>query len=545
MKQKLKLTFIITIFILCIFVLILVFFKDVGHSDSVSEKEVVRIGIPATPYIQDIYTNYYKEWLEEKIGLELQFVLLPQEYTSEYLDQMFRSGNIPVDAIFAFPSEDEILSANSKLQEYGEKGYVLPLNDYINNSERMTEIFSDFKLYDLKKAITSPDGNIYYMPGLDASIEEESPQIMWINQNWLKALGLPIPQTLNEFTDDLKAFQSKDPNKNGMTDEIPLAGSADAQSEQSYDFIINSFVYNDTDNCRMLVENGKVLFAPLTPQWRESVEYLHDLYEKNLLHSFQFTLSHQQLVQLANDPRNLLGAFTSASITDVLLSSSPEIMNNYVRVPPLSGSSGTGYAVVETPLPKPNGVITSSCKNPEAVFRLFELMEGKEAVLIGRYGQEGVDWAYAQPGDIDIFGNNAALRVKNQLRHKVQNKTMLEMGPFFACSEQISGVAWNGIELDQEYINARAYSLYRQYQPKEYIKTIFMSGDDAAKLIQIQKNIEQYTNKNLNLFIQGQLDPYDDSQWNHYRDQYKDLGIEKLIEQAQQSYDALKNDSER
>ena len=35
------------------------------------------------------------------------------------------------------------------------------------------------------------------------------------------------------------------------------------------------------------------------------------------------------------------------------------------------------------------------------------------------------------------------------------------------------GVAWNGIELDQEYINARAYSLYRQYQPKEYIKTIF------------------------------------------------------------------------
>lgn len=514
-------------------------------SEPASSQEVITIGIPANPYIQDVSTNYYKQWLENKSGLKLQFVLLPQDYTAEYLDQMFRSGNIPVDAVFSFPYENDVVSVNSKFQEYGEKGYIVPLNDYINHSTSMGKIFSDFKLYNLRKAMTSPNGNIYYMPGLDASIEEECPQIMWINQSWLTALGLPIPKTLEEFTADLRAFQKNDPNQNDLQDEIPLAGSSDTPSEQSYNFIMNSFLYNDPDNCRLVIQNGNVSFAPFTPEWRESIEYLHDLYQENILDSFQFTLSHQQLVQLANDPRNLLGSFTSSSITDVLLSSSPEIMSNYVRVPPLMGKSGTRYVTVETPLPKPNGIITSSCQNPKAVFRIFELMLSKEAFLIGRYGQENVDWTYAKSGDIDIFGNSAVLRVKNQLRHNVQNKTLLEMGPFFAYPEYTSGIAWNGIESDQEYINARAYSLYRQYQPEEYIKTILLGGNNSSSLMQIQKNIESYTNTNLKKFIQGELNPYDDSQWNTYIQYYNDLGIEQLIPAVQQSYNSLLNNDER
>lgn len=542
MKKKAKFAF-LSIFL--ILFMVLIFSQSKEYHSTASTSEAITIGIPSNPYIQDLSTNYYKEWLEKETGLKLQFILLPQEYTSEYLDQMFRSENIPMDALFSFPCENDVVSANSKLQEYGKKGYILPLNDYINHSSLTKKLFSDFKLYNLKKAMTSPDGNIYYMPGLDSSITEECPQIMWINQSWLTTLGMPIPKTLEEFHNVLQAFQKNDPNGNSKQDEIPLAGSTNILGEQSYNFLINSFVYNDPDNCRMVVQNGVVSFAPSTLEWRESVEYLHDLYQQNLLDSFQFTINHQQLVQLANDPRNLLGAFTSSSITDVLLSSSPEIMSNYVRVPPLIGPSGKCYATVKTPLPKPNGVITSSCKNPKAAFQVLELMLSKEAFLIGRYGQEGVDWTYAKSGDIDIFGNDAVLRVKNQLRHKTQNKTLSEMGPFFSYPEYTSGVAWNGIEWDQEYINARAYRLYQKYQPKEYIKTIFMEGDAATNLMQIQKNIEFYTDANLKNFIQGELNPYDDSQWNAYLKKYNDLGIKQLILAMQQSYSSLHNNKER
>ncbi|WP_027400534.1 type 2 periplasmic-binding domain-containing protein [Anaerovorax odorimutans] len=537
MVKKVKL---ILINIIILFI-ILSFSQIKYYSSSATEDNVITIGIPANPYIQDISTNYYKEWIENEMGVKLKFVLIPKDYTSEYLSQMFRSENITVDALFSFPCEDNTASVNSILQEYGEKGYIIPLNSYIKKSSLMKNIFSDFPLYDLKKAMTSTDGNIYYMPGLDTSIEEKYPQIMWINQSWLKALNLPIPNTLDEFKDTLQAFKNMDPNGNGQSDEIPLAGSTDILSEQSYNFLINSFIYNDTENCRMIVQDGIVYFAPFDPKWRQAVQYIHDLYKDNLLDSFQFNINHNQLVQLANDPRNLLGAFTSSSITDILLSRSPEIMSNYVRVPPLTGDYGTPYATIQTPLPKPNGVITSTCKDPDTVFHIFELMLSKQAFLIGRYGQEGVDWVYANSDDIDLFGNHAVILVKNQLRNKVQNKNIQELGPFFAYTEYTHGVAWNGIEFDQEYINAHAYKLYRQYRPKDYIKTIIFDGDKASELSEIKRNINLYTDINLQKFIKGELDPYDDLQWTEYINQYKSLEIDKLLTAIQNSYNSLQN----
>ena len=520
------------------------FFPKESNMKAASGKTMT-IGLASNPYIQDLSTNYYKKWLEEQTDLKLQFIRIPSKYTEEYLNQMFQSGNVPMDAVFSFPVDEESASASYALQKYASKGYFLPLNDYIKNSDVMQNIFYEFTDYNLKKVMTSPDGNIYYMPGLDSSSEKEYPQIMWINTTWLKTLNLKIPESLEELKTVLEAFKAQDPNGNGQNDEIPLTGSMDYPSEQTYNFIINSFVYNDPENCRMVVQDGKVSFAPLTSEWRDAVKYLHALYQEGLLDSFQFTITHQQLVQLANDPRNLLGAFTSSSITDILLSSSPEIMSNYVRVAPLSCSDAAPYATVKTPLPKPNGVIFSSCKNPDEVFRVFELMLSKEAFLIGRYGEKEADWQYAKPGDIDIFGNQATIRVKTQLWNKVQNKHLLELGPFFAYTKYTNGVAWNGIESDQEYINARAYNLYRQYRPPEFIKTIIFEGENSARLTEIRKSIDDYTNTCLKKFIQDKMDPYNDSQWNEYISQYKKLGIDELTLAVQHSYDELLIDNAR
>ncbi len=504
--------------------------------------ETITIGIIDNQYIQDIDTNYYKEWLEEQRGIKLEFYVFPEEYTAEYLDRMFKSGNIPVDALFSFPVSEDSNFTNSVLQEYGQLGYVLPLNRYIENSAFMQELFADFSTYDLKNVLTSPDGNIYYMPGLDTSYKAECSQVMWINNEWLKELDLDIPQTVEDLEKVLEAFKNGDPNGNGLHDEIDLAGSREKYSEQSYNFLMNAFVYNDPNNSRMLVEDGTVYFAPLTQKWREGVQYIHGLYSEGLLDDFQFTLNHEQLVQLANDPRDLLGAFTSASICDVLLQSSPELLSNFIRVAPIVGSNGTQYSVVTTPLPSANGIITSTCTNPEAVFRLFELMLSKEAFLIGRYGEEGVDWDYAQSGDLDVFGNQATIRRNTQLWNKPQNKILMETCPFITYTEYANGVKWNGIESEADSTDARAYHLYSQYSPEEYLRTILFEGEDAESLINIKTNVDRYTDDMLIEFITGNLDPYDDSKWNEYVEFYQTLGIDTLIDAAQDSYCTLLQD---
>ncbi len=503
------------------------------------EETVITIGIVADPHIQDINTNYYKLWLEAQTGLKLSFCMLPKENTAEYLDRMFRSGNITIDALFSFPSSGGPVSVNSTLQEYGQLGYLIPLNKYIDNSKVMDKVFAESSEYNLKKVMTSADGNLYYMPGLDNSIEKKYSQIFWINKSWLKVLGLQIPQTLGELREVLFAFRNGDPNGNGRADEIALAGSMDSCSEQSYQFIINSFLYNDPENSYMTVQNGNVVFAPASDEWREAMQYLHDLYKDGLLDPFQFTLDHRQLVQLANDPRDLLGAFTSASITDVLLQSSPEIVSNYVRVAPLTKEDGEKpYATVKTPMPEPNGVITAGCKDPEAVFRLFELMLSEKAFLIGRYGEEGVDWDYAETGDTNALGEQATLRVNNQLWNKVQNKHLMEFGPFLTSPQYADGVTWNGLQADQEYMDARTYQLYSQFAPDEYIHTIFFE-DNAENLREVRNNIDRYTNTKMEEFICGRLDPYDDAVWNRYLHYYEVAGIDRLVDAVQISYDSL------
>jgi putative aldouronate transport system substrate-binding protein len=210
-------------------------------------------------------------------------------------------------------------------------------------------------------------------------------------------------------------------------------------------------------------------------------------------------------------------------------------------VAPLIGSDETQYALVNTPLPRANGVITSACKDPDTVFHLFELMLSREAFLIGCYGEEGVDWSYARKGDLDVFGNQATISRKSLLWNKMQNKHLLETGPFFTYIEYANGVKWNGIESEPDSADARAYHLYSQYRPDEYLKTILFAGEDAERLIGIKTGVDNYTNEMLCEFITGSLDHITIPN-GPVIERYQTLGVDSLIAVAQDSYYTLLQD---
>ena len=50
-----------------------------------------------------------------------------------------------------------------------------------------------------------------------------------IRQDWLDELGLSMPETQDELVEVLKAFRDQDPNGNGIADEIPTGGRAEAR----------------------------------------------------------------------------------------------------------------------------------------------------------------------------------------------------------------------------------------------------------------------------------------------------------------------------
>jgi putative aldouronate transport system substrate-binding protein len=75
-----------------------------------------------------------------------------------------------------------------------------------------------------KNGVTTPDGNIYVLPGLDGCWHCYWPTKSWINEDWLAAVNMDMPTTTEEYEKVLLAFKNDDPNGNGKPDEIPFSG---------------------------------------------------------------------------------------------------------------------------------------------------------------------------------------------------------------------------------------------------------------------------------------------------------------------------------
>lgn len=503
---------------------------SVNHADS-NNRETLVITMPASGLIRNIDMNYYTHWLEEKTNTNLIFNLIPETYGADYLEQVFASSNLKTDIVFAYPSQEDNFFTYERVEALGASGYILPLDSFITETTEFQKIIDQFSDYDLRAYMTSADGNLYFFPNLDPSARARWGQSFWINRSWLQELKLPQPQTTEELRHVLSMFQSGDPNRNGLPDELPLAGN------EIFDNIINSFVYNEPANMRMFLTDSQVHFAPMTDEWRQAMQYLNNLYQIGVFSEFQTSLSKQQITELASSPDNLLGGFTGTNIAEVIHSSCTDVINNFVPLAPVKGPGGFAFSTVSTPVPQVGALISADSTNPEKAFELLDLMLSEEAFLIARYGEEGVDWVWASASDLDSYGEKAVIKVQNQLLNKPQNKNFSGMGALYVYPEYADHVTWSGF--DPEYLNARAYLSNLQYLPTETLGPIVFRGNEKDELNDLCEEVERYTEEYMISFITGEKAVSEDAVWEEYLNGYEQLGIKRLISETQSEYDAL------
>ena len=504
-------------------------------SGDADNRIVVRVAAPQSAHIEDFDTNLYKLWLEEQTGLKLEMTWLPREDAEAMVIRQLQTGEDLPDAYIGFGSSSFDVFQIPNIQEHGERGVIIPLDELIEKYGVNTkELFAELPEHDLQTLMTSADGRIYFMPGFSSSIITRHRQIMWVNKSWLDALGLAPPETTDEFRDMLREFKSAYP------DGIPMAGTEAHYGKQAYDFLLNSFIYNDTGNSRLLVNNGALGFAPMQNEWRDALIYMRGLYGEGLYSPFSFTQDNQQMNQMASDARNILGAFMSPGITLTVPQNSPEILERYIGIGPLAGPDGIGLSTVFTPLPRPNGVITSACRYPEEVFKLFDLMLSEEACLMGRYGEQGIDWDFAKHGETSIYGTPATIHIINQIWNTLQNKHLAQIGPYVSRPIYSGGVTWNGSTTDGEYMNARAALISINHEPQEYVRTLVFTPEEDYAIRQTRTDIDAYVNETIVDFISGKRDISDDAEWQKYLSELKNLGLQDFLSAAQIAYDRVK-----
>jgi putative aldouronate transport system substrate-binding protein len=173
---------------------------------------------------------------------------------------------------------DIVKTSKEQFEKYGVEGAFLPLEDLIRehapNISRYLQERDDFR-----KIATAADGHMYYVPFIP---DGEAATGWFIRQDWLDALNLPVPKTVDEYYNVLKAFRDGDPNGNGKADEIPFFHRSPAFGV----YFLLSLWDADKD---FYVEDGKIVYGPLQPSYKIGMANLAKWYEEGLIDKEIFT----------------------------------------------------------------------------------------------------------------------------------------------------------------------------------------------------------------------------------------------------------------
>lgn len=185
------------------------------------------------------------------------------------------------DIILRDKSATDANMAVTDEETYGPQGIFLDLTDLIDqyapNIKAMME-----KYPDVKAAMTSMDGKIYGLPYVfhTATVQGHT---AFFSEEWMKNVGVDkVPETTDELYDMLVAFKEQDANGNGdPSDEIPF--TCVGLTTTIRDLLVPAFTGLPDGLSFNLDDEGKVVYAPATEEYKEFLKYANKLYSEGLL----------------------------------------------------------------------------------------------------------------------------------------------------------------------------------------------------------------------------------------------------------------------
>ena len=504
-----------------------------GELPVVTEPVTITMGFPEPSSVLDMDTNKYTVFLEEQTGINIEFEFFPATNPVEKVQMLLASNSELPDVLMNLK-----LTANILMEYGGNQGFFYPLNDYIEEYGHWTQImYKDAANPNVEKLMTSVDGNIYFMPMYVEQTGNVWNAKAWINKSWLDKLGVPMPTTTEEFRTALKAIKEGDPNGNGKADEIPYTGSINGTKEETFPFLMNSFIYCDYSNY-WLDNNGKVEPAYVKDEWKAGLKYMSELAKEGLFDTQSLTQDTKTLRTILRSPDVLVGSWAGNSI-DLQMGVGSERILEYASLAPLKGPEGVAYATrgTMTPSSSAGGVITKYCENPAAAFRLMDFMLSEEASLRGRYGEPGVDWLSPQEGDVCIFENiGAEPFVKPVLAYgSVQNSHWGGNHVQFRHKKMSDGMIWDGDILNGEYVKGQALSNYIGKAPEKTVDKLTFTIEESEEFESLKQLIRGYVREHVAMYITGEKDI--DADWDNYLAELDRMGLKRFVELAQTGYD--------
>ncbi|WP_391574431.1 extracellular solute-binding protein [Cohnella sp.] len=212
------------------------------------------------------------------------------------------------------------------------------------------------------------DGKLMALPNLN--VDEDPIKLLWVRQDWLDKLGLKPPQTVDELAAIAKAFIEQDPDGNGKPDTFGLLGDSDNTFGPLYS------AYQAYPGMWLKDADGKVVYGTTTPQMKEALGKLSEMYAQGLLDKeYAIRKDTWELINGGRAGMFLFGGWSTGwGLYDSFKNDPKAVWKAYAL--PLDGSGQ--YNATLGPVSSLYFVVKKGYSNPEALVKYLNLYANVE-----------------------------------------------------------------------------------------------------------------------------------------------------------------------
>lgn len=399
--------------------------------------------------------------------------------------------------------------------DYGSQGLLIPLEDLIDKyAPNFKQLMEDNP--EIEPSITTPDGHIYALPGIDSSQTSQTP-IMWLNGKWLEALNADKPETMEEFYELLKQFKEENPGN--VDNVIPL--TANEPSDLREGLLPNFGIVQDDG---IYEEDDVVKYAWVQDEFKEYLKYLNRLYEEKLLDNDMFSHTWEQFV--AKGDRT--GVLSTWPIVQVGFEDPAEALNYPVLGPMTSVTNDEKLVKMMSDIRRGRAAITKDNEHPEATMRWIDHAYSEEGTILARLGIEDETFIWNDEGQWELLADEGLSTTETNAKHAPGVGTNV---PMVLTEEFFEKEGGNPTILEiYDWVSEELIPYAELPYP-----LVYFTEEEQNRVSALKPDIDTYFEQMEAKFITG-AESIDEA-WDNFVKTLEDLGIGEVVEIHQAAYD--------
>jgi len=378
--------------------------------EKVVEKEVERVvevtAAPQTVYEVTLWEHspwtraevgakeqdFVWEYIRDYYGLDITIQPAPSADADAKLNAMIAAGDMP-EIIQAYWGPSNAVSA-----EFVRQGVLVPIDDYVQAQDYLSEYLTEDEWVYLTYS-----GRKY---GLAQPRPFSNWLTVWVREDWLENLGLPMPTTVDELAAVARAFTFDDPDGNGVNDTYGFTAQANFGMMTSF---FAPFGANPGQNV-MYIENDDVVFSGFSNYAKEAIRWWKDQLDAGVVdpdwtvHNYDTwreAVAQQRVGIITAEFQFTRNCSSNACLAEIIATANPDAQ--WEQVPAIEGPYGAWSAWEGTRVDT-QAYFTRACLDEpgkmDAIMRFFNDAMNPDSDLyhIMVYGQPGLMYRMDETG---------------------------------------------------------------------------------------------------------------------------------------------------